>query len=351
VDVRETHPLYLSITRGCFGWNRRGLLAFLTYFDASGSGVDPSAKVISVGGFIGHETVWAAFEPKWQEILDRFSVPELHMKDYAHSRGAFVGWKDDKAKRDGFMREIAALVKPSGLQPVGATVPLSVYRLFNRHYCVEEFVGTSYTVAACMALANASEWRERTRPPEPILLFVEAGDNEQGDFRKLIARLKWEPDYVAEPIFMQKRIPFTDGRMKYVVPFQACDFMVYEQAKAMTDLIVHRKEFVRQSLRNAVRPIEDMPDGRSYWTLMEKEGFTKALTNFGVLRRFNHFNGGATNRNRAFMAPLGYIDSDHPVVGFVGSDGFIEDPDPAQVDRLDFRMLARRRESEDSSRR
>jgi hypothetical protein len=33
-------------------------------------------------------------ESEWRDILGRFGVSELHMKDFAHGVGEFAGWKD-----------------------------------------------------------------------------------------------------------------------------------------------------------------------------------------------------------------------------------------------------------------
>jgi hypothetical protein len=49
------------------------------------------------------------------------------------------------------------------------------------------------------------------------------------------------------------------------VPFQACDFVAYEQAKALTNFLYHQKTQVRQSLRHALPAIEEIPDGNTYW--------------------------------------------------------------------------------------
>jgi hypothetical protein len=59
--------------------------------------------------------------------------------------GSSPDGRTNPQKRFDFIAGLDALLKGSSLQPVGATLPLSVYRLFHRSYCVEEAIGTPYT--------------------------------------------------------------------------------------------------------------------------------------------------------------------------------------------------------------
>jgi hypothetical protein len=100
-------------------------MAFLAYIDASGSGLDPNIRAISVGGFVAHEDVWAEFERRWRDVLQRFAITALHMKDYAHSKGEFAGWRDDSDRRVAFTVAIADVIRSSGLQAFGASMPVT----------------------------------------------------------------------------------------------------------------------------------------------------------------------------------------------------------------------------------
>jgi hypothetical protein len=300
-------------------------MAFLAYFDASGSGLDPKVKVISVGGFVAHESVWATFEAEWRAVLQRFGVNELHMRDYAHSRGEFTGWEQDRPKRDAFMQAITRTIREGGVQTFGASLPLALHRLYNQRYCLEETIGPPYAMAAMAALASGTQWRDHNNVNEPISFFVEKGDNQQTEFRRYMeTRIHWGlDDYnVSQPIFLQKRSKSADGTVRCLVPFQACDFIAYEQAKALTDLIVHRKRQVRQSLRNAIPSIEES-GGRTYWKLLEQTSFKKTMVNFKVPQRFNHFRGNS-RRTLRVLDPLCYVNSE-PVMAYIYGDGYLKD--------------------------
>jgi len=69
-----------------------------------GSGSFDTSKCVVLAGVAASEDVWAAFEKKWGEILlARDPVaPYLHMKELAHSVGAFTeenGWDDAKRQQ------------------------------------------------------------------------------------------------------------------------------------------------------------------------------------------------------------------------------------------------------------
>jgi len=64
---------------------------FTAYFDASGSPDDPNVHYLTVAGFIATAGSWTLFDKRWKKILKKYGVEKLHMKDFSHSRGEFVG--------------------------------------------------------------------------------------------------------------------------------------------------------------------------------------------------------------------------------------------------------------------
>jgi hypothetical protein len=54
------------------------------YFDNSGDAEDPQHTVMTVGGFIATQSQWADFEIRWNANLHKYSLPYLHMKEFAH---------------------------------------------------------------------------------------------------------------------------------------------------------------------------------------------------------------------------------------------------------------------------
>lgn len=315
-----TSGLLHSIARGCFGFKQSVYMAVFVYLDASGDPTDPNIKVISVGGYIAHESVWAGIETEWPSLLARFEVSELHMRKLAHFKGEYSKWADTPSRRDEFMRAITDVLARDDKTPIGATLPLSVYRAFNRRYCLEEAAGTAYTVALMNALALVTEWKEKNKISEPVLVFLEKGDNEQPEWDRFSKRrLIWEPDFLVQPIPVKKKIVEADGTVRYVWPFQASDFIAYEQAKAITDLIVKGKRELRQSMRR----VAEKDPFKSLWKTLWPRFFASYVKNAGIPKRFNHFLDESSVRQPP-LDPLCYVNGS-PVKCYLGPDGFLEE--------------------------
>jgi hypothetical protein len=273
---------------------------FQAYIDASGSGLDPNITVISVGGFIASQEVWAAFDKAWQALLNRFGVTALHMREFAHGRGEFTGWNNEK--RQLFLNSLADAIRDSKLQAFGCSIPLSLYREFNFSFCLEEAIGTPYTVAAMNAIASASEWRDRNHVEASIVVAIEKGDNQQSDLRRYLRKLNWTDDhYLAGPTFAAKKV-------------------AYEQRKALTDFIVTRKTQGREAIVRALPPIEE---ARPYWRVIERRSFDRVMTSFNVPRRYNHFSENV-RRSKRIIDPLCYING-QPMVSGIFGDGYLKD--------------------------
>jgi hypothetical protein len=290
------------------------LMAFLAYIDAAGDAKDPKTVAVSVGGYIAHESQWAAFERVWTRILDRHGVPALHMKEYAHSaRGScFEKWKGDEAKRAAFMSELIDTIRDHTIEHVVSTIPVSTYDAVNARYLLREAYGGCYAMGLLSAIAFAVKWHRTSEQTEPLIVLIEKGDNEQPDFRRVMARLPaWNVAMVSEPAVVKKKWIDPSGVTRYCVPFQAADFLAYEHAKFFTDLILRQKNIARQSLRAAMRPPKDR---------------TSMLLTAGYLQRLAKGLGISVRFNRPFqgedvsdlpLEPLCYGDMDRPLISEV----------------------------------
>ena len=69
---------------------RVGLMLLRGYFDDSkGEGED---AYLSLAGYIAPDDAWEAFEPKWQQALERAGVPWLHLKEFGSPTGIYSKW-------------------------------------------------------------------------------------------------------------------------------------------------------------------------------------------------------------------------------------------------------------------
>lgn len=73
-------------------------MALWSYFDESGHSEDPNVSVLSVGGAVSSVGGWKRLVPEWISVLEEFSVSQLHMRDFAHSKREFAGWTEDKRR-------------------------------------------------------------------------------------------------------------------------------------------------------------------------------------------------------------------------------------------------------------
>ncbi len=99
----------------------------VAYIDESGHSRDPKSHFAGMGGLIADSSAWEAFAPEWAQALSDANVDggELHMRQFAHSRGPFEGWTEVK-RRALMTRLVGAIVKIKAV-PVGCVVALDAY--------------------------------------------------------------------------------------------------------------------------------------------------------------------------------------------------------------------------------
>jgi hypothetical protein len=71
-------------------------------FDAAGE--EDQTNLIVVSGFGALGGKWNEFERLWGQRLKQDGLPYFHAVEFAHSTGAFAGWKGDKDRRAVFVR-------------------------------------------------------------------------------------------------------------------------------------------------------------------------------------------------------------------------------------------------------
>ena len=67
------------------------------YFDNSGDDQDAEQRCISVGGYLGAKDTWERFEDSWGNVLKKFGVGYLHMKEFRKPNGIYFSFSlEDK---------------------------------------------------------------------------------------------------------------------------------------------------------------------------------------------------------------------------------------------------------------
>jgi hypothetical protein len=72
----------------------------------------------AMAGYVADHELWAAFDPYWNAILRKHGVDHFHMKDFAHARGAFEGWDEDR--RRPLMADLLEIVTSAPIRAIGA---------------------------------------------------------------------------------------------------------------------------------------------------------------------------------------------------------------------------------------
>lgn len=101
------------------------------YFDDSGDEEDRQHKACSLSGYIGTFDNWNRFEKNWQQILDDFDVPYLHMKEFAHFRGPFKKYKENAIERKNLLISLITVIRESNLYGISSSIRRKGIRKFN----------------------------------------------------------------------------------------------------------------------------------------------------------------------------------------------------------------------------
>jgi hypothetical protein len=170
---------------------------YTAVFDDSGSPNDTAAVVVA--GFVAPDEQWAEFERNWNKCLADFAVSTLHMREFAHSRGEFAGWKEDEAKRRRFLGRLIATIQIRMWHSFASAVMMDDYRKVDTKYRLSEF-SRPYSLAACTCLAKLNQWCKKwIKPEDEIAIVFEDGDEDKGDLIRAV-----KEHFTITPAFLSK---------------------------------------------------------------------------------------------------------------------------------------------------
>lgn len=113
------------------------------YFDDSGKWEDPTETAVVVAGVIADVAQWEIFDRKWNTVLNRFNVSELHMREFAHFRGEYKAWSE--GARQEFIGQLLELAESYVRKPIGALLPKEQFEELPPHL-KENWLGDPYIV-------------------------------------------------------------------------------------------------------------------------------------------------------------------------------------------------------------
>ncbi|MFB3923643.1 MAG: hypothetical protein ACE145_18110 [Terriglobia bacterium] len=81
-----------------------------------------------VAGYLGSEAQWLKFIPRWQTVLSAAGVGAFEAA-CERGQGALAGWA--ASERAGLLQRLTAVLRESGLEPVGSALPLDEFEALS----------------------------------------------------------------------------------------------------------------------------------------------------------------------------------------------------------------------------
>ncbi len=197
----------------------RFVLVLKAYCDESGHAQDLRESVVVVAGCIAPLEAWEKFEDDWKAFLDAYGVNELHMKHFAHSTGAFTGWKEHEEKRRAFLTTAADLMRRHVVAYVGAAIYLPDFRTLPEP--VRARLGDPY-FACFQVCAHDAAAQTLEDPAEKVEMVFARHPEFQGGALDFYYRLQ------AEMTLGERLGPISFADPKDVVQLQAADLVAFE---------------------------------------------------------------------------------------------------------------------------
>jgi hypothetical protein len=88
------------------------------YFDESGH--SSSTEFFALAAFVSDHLEWEQFDKQWRKALERNGAPYLHMREFAHFRGPFTGWTEER--RRSLLGECVTAINSINAIAVGAAM-------------------------------------------------------------------------------------------------------------------------------------------------------------------------------------------------------------------------------------
>jgi len=182
------------------------------YLDESGRSAD--ARIVSLAAFVAPTDVWGSFDNSWRVVLGEHSAPYLHMREFAHWRGAFEGWEE--ARRRSLLAALMQTIRTHELVAVGAAIDVAGFESLSaraRASLIDPFFCCVQEVAFGLALRGDGRGG------------CEAIFSRQDEFAHR-AKMLWEHMRMNPGTAGLNAITFDD--MRETPALQAADLIAYE---------------------------------------------------------------------------------------------------------------------------
>jgi hypothetical protein len=249
-----------------------------SYFDASYNG-QPSGGSYAVAGWLATGERWNSFASQWQAVLNEFSVPYMHMKEFAHFRGPYQnGWKNEEEKRREFIRKLNTVIAHHQTASFVCLIDRDKFEKANQEFELREYFGNEFALCGLSCVQQIYKWlKEQNKLPSADSIF-EDGD-ERGKLTDLL-KMRGYPEPAYRPKF-DKTTPA--GIIPGMLPLQAADMLAYE-ARLNFDKYGDAEAAMKQ-YRKSFLALADSSDGQGEWIEWKEEDIRENCQQLGLKKR------------------------------------------------------------------
>lgn len=234
------------------------MLLLKAYLDDSGKSNDPQEAITCIAGAISPLKAWEDLEEEWKQILNRFAMPYLHMKEYAHSTpgSPFEKWKGNEEIRTLFLSSLMDVMRRHVLGIIGTTVPNEDFRRLT--VAQQQSVHDPYFLCLQQTLLAAGVNAFAEFKTVGKSLEIPSSNLPEGEKIEVIFSKQEEFKSMTESFhsIMQERATigpmlgsFTWASYKDVIPLQVADLVAYEMKHFASTLIDASRKSIRAPMK------------------------------------------------------------------------------------------------------
>lgn len=192
------------------------------YLDETGHSSDETQQFNGMAGFLAQKRDWERVENKWKATLKMFGVQYFHMKDFAHFRGFFVGWSEQKRQK--LFGKLMTHLESINPIPIGVIFDMAAFRSLPPQKL--ERLAEPYMLSCAAMLSLAGGMLDTIGLKRRATIVF----SDQVQFRNC-ARDFYEYAVSCDSVVNKVIAPPEFGDMREVIPLQAADIIAYELYK------------------------------------------------------------------------------------------------------------------------
>lgn len=229
----------------------------VAYIDESGHSRDPKSHFVGMGGLVADSADWDVLTSEWAEALSDAGVKggELHMRQFAHSRGPFKGWSEGQ-RRELMARLVEAIVKAKAV-PVGCVVSLNAYyaapEFLRKFYKEPYFMAFQHVTKGASLQALPKEWPPKLETVSMVFATQrEFGATNSKDLRANLKKGSAHELWAAMKkltVYGQWMGDFSTAFPKDYPQLQAADLFAYELVKEYENILKKPESRMRWALK------------------------------------------------------------------------------------------------------